>query len=189
MWRNKAIFEDDFHRPTNPTFTILKMVEDTDNYTNHPLNLRKCDTIFVGWTRPGEGWIKLNCDGSYKDTLGLAGCGGLLRNSDGRWLKGYCRKIGTCDALTAEMWGMFLGMQLAWRQGFHHLQVESDSKTLVDMIKGNVKINGKAPTLVCRIQELLNLNWQVQFNQARIHHGAMGSTDPTCLHLLIVFLT
>jgi len=46
------------------------------------------------------------------------------------------------------MWGMFLGMQLAWRQGFHHLQVESDSKTLVDMIKGNVKINGKAPTLV-----------------------------------------
>ncbi|XP_013443867.2 SKP1-like protein 21 [Medicago truncatula] len=64
---------------------------------------------------------------SYKDTLGRAGCGDLLRNSDGRWLKGYYRKIGTCDALTSKMWGMFLGMQLAWRQGFHRLQVESDS--------------------------------------------------------------
>jgi len=96
--------------------------------------------------------------------LGIAGCGGLLRNPGGRWLKGYCRIIGTCDALTAEMWGMFLAMELAWRRGFHHLQVESDLKTLVDMIKGNVKINGRAPTLVCRNQELLELKWQVQFN-------------------------
>ncbi|GAU42748.1 hypothetical protein TSUD_77850 [Trifolium subterraneum] len=93
-----------------------------------------------------------------------SGCGGLFRNSDGRWIKGYARKIGTCDALSAEMWGMYLGMQLAWRQGFHLLQVESDSKTLVDMITGKVKINGNPPTLVVRIQELLKLNWQVFFN-------------------------
>ncbi|MCI72558.1 RNA-directed DNA polymerase (Reverse transcriptase), partial [Trifolium medium] len=35
----------------------------------------------------------------------LAGCGGLFRNSDGRWIKGYSRKIGTCGAFSAEMWG------------------------------------------------------------------------------------
>jgi len=34
-------------------------------------------------------------------------------------------------------------MQLAWRQGFHNLQLESGSKTLVDMITRKVKINGK----------------------------------------------
>ncbi|KAK2446639.1 SKP1 protein [Trifolium repens] len=56
-------------------------------------------------------------------------------------------------------------MQLAWRQGFHHLQVESDSKSLVDMITGKVKFNGNPPTLVRRIGELIKLNyWQVQFN-------------------------
>jgi ribonuclease HI len=64
---------------------------------------------------------------------GLAGCGGLLRNSDGRWLKGYSHKIGTCDALCAEMWGMYLGMQLARRHNFHYLQVKIDSKPLIDM--------------------------------------------------------
>ncbi|CAJ2648154.1 unnamed protein product [Trifolium pratense] len=164
MWRNKTIFEEDFQRPTNTTYTILKMAEDIDNYTHHPLNSRQCDTIFIGWKKPQEGWVKLNCDGAYKDSLGLAGCGGLFRNSDGRWLKGYSHKIGTCDALCAEMWGMYLGMQLAWRHNFHHLQVESDSKSLIDMITGKVKINGSPPTLIRRIQKLLKLNWQVHFN-------------------------
>jgi ribonuclease HI len=60
------------------------------------------------------------------------------------------------------MWGMYLDMQFAWRQGFHHLQVKSDSKNLIDKTTGNVRINGKSPMLVCRIQDLLELNWQVQ---------------------------
>jgi hypothetical protein len=43
--------------------------------------------------------------------------------------------------------------------------MENDSKTLVDMITGKVKINGNPHTLVCRIQELLKLNWQVLSNR------------------------
>ncbi|CAJ2647032.1 unnamed protein product [Trifolium pratense] len=163
-WRNKTIFEDDFQYPTNPTYIILKMVDEIDNCNHNPMNLYHGNTIFIGWKKPQEGWVKLNCDRAYKDSLELAGCGGLLRDSDGRWLTGYSRKIGTCDALGAEMWGMYLGMQIAWRQGFNNLQVESDSKMLVDMITGKARINGKPPTLVRRIQELLKLNWQVQIN-------------------------
>jgi hypothetical protein len=125
MWRNKTIFEKDIQHPTNATYTILKMAKDIGNYTHHPLNPCQCDTIFIGWKRPQEGWVKLNCDVSYKDSLGHAGCGGLLQNSDDSWLKGYSHKIETYDALCAEIWGMYLGMQLAWRYTFHHLQVES----------------------------------------------------------------
>jgi hypothetical protein len=95
-WRNKTIFEDDFQRPNDPTYVIIKMFEDIDKCIHHPLNIRHYDTIFIGWKRPREGWIKLNCDGAYKDSLGLAGCGGLFRDSDGRWIKGYSRKLGTC---------------------------------------------------------------------------------------------
>jgi len=134
------------------------MAKDIDNCNQHPTNLRHGDTIFIGWKRPQEGYVKLNCDGAYKDTLSIAGCGGLLRNSDGRWLQGYSRKIGACDALSAEMWGMYFGMKLAWRQGFQHLKVESDSIMLVDMIMGTVKFKGRPLTLVHRIQELLKLN-------------------------------
>ncbi|PNX54660.1 hypothetical protein L195_g048281, partial [Trifolium pratense] len=28
----------------------------------------------------------------------------FFRDSYGRWIKGYTKKIGTCDALHAEMW-------------------------------------------------------------------------------------
>ncbi|KAK2400076.1 TMV resistance protein N [Trifolium repens] len=150
MWRNKTIFEDDFQRSNDQIFKILKTDEDIEKYTQHP--------DFIGRKSPREGWIKLNCDGAYKDSLGLAGCGSLFWNSEGRWIKEYTRKIGTCDALSVEMWGMYLRMQLAWRYAFHQLHVESDSKTLVDMITENVKINGNPPTLVRHIQELLKLN-------------------------------
>jgi len=86
------------------------------------------NTIFVGWKRLQEDWIKLNCDGEYKDSFDLVGCDGLFRNSDGGWIKGYSQKVGTCDALCVEIWRMYLKMQPAWRQGLHNLQVESDSK-------------------------------------------------------------
>ncbi|PNX63194.1 hypothetical protein L195_g061506 [Trifolium pratense] len=56
------------------------MVEDIDNCNHHPMNISHGNTIFIGWKKPQEGW-----------------------------LTGYSRKIGNCDALSAEMWGGALG--------------------------------------------------------------------------------
>jgi hypothetical protein len=102
---------------------------------------RQNDTIYIGWKQPQDGWFKLICDGAHKSSLNLSGCGGLLRNSYGICVSSFARKIGSCDALHAEMWGMYIGMDLARRQGITHLQVESDSKVLVDMVTGNCKVD------------------------------------------------
>ncbi|KAK2418936.1 TMV resistance protein N [Trifolium repens] len=67
--------------------------------------------------------------------------GGLLRNNYDICVSSFARKIGSCDALHAEMWGMYIEMDLARRQGITHLQVESDSKVLVDMVTGNCKVD------------------------------------------------
>jgi len=64
----------------------------------------------------------------------LAGCGGLLRDFDGRWIKGYTKKIGLCDTFYAELWGMYMSLDIVWRENVTHLIVESDAKILVDMI-------------------------------------------------------
>ncbi|CAJ2649539.1 unnamed protein product [Trifolium pratense] len=61
------------------------------------------------------------------------------------------------------MWGMYTGMEMARRQGYTHLIVESDSKLLIDMVTGRCKLNGKTPILVNRIQDLSNLQWHVMF--------------------------
>ncbi|CAJ2630361.1 unnamed protein product [Trifolium pratense] len=164
-WRNKAIFEEDFQRPNDPSQVILRMTKDIEQYERTLMTGIRIqrETIYIGWKNPHGDWIKLNCDGAYKDSMNNAGCGGLFRDSDGRWLKGYTQRIGDCDALHAEMWGMYTGMEMARRQGYTHLVVESDSKLLIDMVTGRCKLNGKAPILVNRIQDLSNLQWHVMF--------------------------
>jgi hypothetical protein len=94
------------------------MAKDIDKCEHYNLTTgqRQMDTIFVGWKYPQEGWIKLNFDGAHKKSVDLTGCGGLLRDSDGRWIQGYTQKIGTCDAFHAEMWGMYERMKLARRR-------------------------------------------------------------------------
>jgi hypothetical protein len=71
------------------------------------------DTIFIGWKWPQDGWVKLNCDCAHKSLINLSGCGGLLRDSNGICLISYARKIRACDAFHAEMWVMYVGLELA----------------------------------------------------------------------------
>jgi len=116
------------------------------------------NTIYIGWKRPQEGWIKLNSDGACRDLGHIFGCGGIFRDTDGQWIKSYTKKIGACDALHAEMWGLYLGIEMAWREHFDHLIVESDSKILIDMIFDKFKFNGNIPILVHRIRKLLRMD-------------------------------
>jgi hypothetical protein len=75
-----------------------------------------------------------------------------------------CSKIGTCDALHAEMRGMYEGLKIARSLGFSHLIVKSDSKLLVDMITNNCKIKEATLVLLRRNRDLNNLLWHVQIN-------------------------
>jgi len=166
MWRNKSIFEEEFHCPFNPIDVILKMATEIDNCKQRQISgwAQHTNTIFIGWKTPQEGWVKLNYDGAHKSAVCLSGCGGLLRDSNGNCLNSYARKIGSCDAIHAEMWGMYIGMDMARRQGITHLQVESDSKILVDMVTEKCNINENVPTLIQRILDLKVMSWQVQIN-------------------------
>ena len=120
------------------------------------------ETMYIGWMQPLIGWVKLNCDSAWKGSGTLAGCEGLLRDPDGRWIKGYFMKIGMCDVFHAKMWGMCLGLDIPWRENTIHLIVESDSKILVDMITENCNFSGMTPTMVRHIRHLLSLSWTVK---------------------------
>jgi hypothetical protein len=162
-WRNKTIFEDNFQRPANPTRVIQAFSSTIEDCTNNLLQApRHTETIFVGWKHPQEGWVKLNCDGACKENVNRAGCGGLLRDTNGKWLKEFVRKIGVCNALHAEMCGLYLGLELVWRDGVSHLCVEGDSKLLIDLVTNNCKTNGTTPSLMRRIRNLLDCSWHVE---------------------------
>ena len=52
-----------------------------------------------------EGYTKhfLNSDGSSQSSSGLAGGGGLIRKSDGEWVKEYARSMGSTSSTMAEL--------------------------------------------------------------------------------------
>ncbi|MCI03243.1 ribonuclease H protein [Trifolium medium] len=158
MWRNKAIFEDDFQRPSNPILAIQNFSGEIKIANSHMLhhNANPKETIYINWKKP-DGWIKLNSDGACRGGGDTSGCGGLFHNSDERWIKGYIKKIKACDALHAEMWGMYIDLDLECKEHICHLIVESDSKILIDMIMDN-KFNGTLPTLVWRVRNMLALD-------------------------------
>ena len=57
----------------------------------------------VTWTKPIVGWCKLNTDGSINSASGIAGYGGLIRDSNGQWVAGFAKKIAANSSLAVEL--------------------------------------------------------------------------------------
>ena len=119
------------------------------------------DETFVPWTAPDNGWKKFNlkvCK-SIDGGLTYAACGGVFRDSEGRWLLGY---IGPSHIELADLWILLMGLQLAWERGVTHLHVESDSVALMEPIKNPA--NHHRPILVDSVVKLMaRQEWQVKF--------------------------
>ena len=67
-------------------------------------------TKSIKWEKPRAGWLTLNTDGSAGSNSGPAGGGGLLRDENGNWVKGFARKIGNTSSYLAELWALQDGL-------------------------------------------------------------------------------
>lgn len=118
QWYNKSIFEEGFRRPHNYVETITNYVADITNTSLLHHHNYRIDTALVRWNCPANGWFMLNIDGASKGDATDAGCGGLLRDATGRWIKGFARRIETCTTLLADMWRMWIGVEMAYQSGY-----------------------------------------------------------------------
>ncbi|PNX61102.1 ribonuclease H, partial [Trifolium pratense] len=91
---------------------------------------RQKEVSWIGWKVPEEGWVKVNIDGASKGER-LAGCGGLIRDHQGRWCGGFAKFVGAGSAFVAELWGVLEGLKLARRKGFRKVEVNIDSSSVV----------------------------------------------------------
>lgn len=57
--------------------------------------------IHVKWTKPAEGWHKLNTDGASLGNPGKAGGEGIIRDSHGHWIKGFSGSISFTTSIIA----------------------------------------------------------------------------------------
>jgi len=91
----------------------------------------------IAWQPPLPKSVKLNTDGAARGNPGLAGAGGVIRNSAGQWLVGFAAHLGVCSNVAAELHALRLGLLLAWQEGYRALICEVDAKVILDLLKSN----------------------------------------------------
>lgn len=95
IWKswNNVVFKG---RSQNPALAIeiKKQAVEFCHYASSPKSVNRLILRKVRWENPQVGWIKMNIDGSAIENLGIASCGGILRDEHGHWIKGFTKKIG-----------------------------------------------------------------------------------------------
>ncbi|GAU32945.1 hypothetical protein TSUD_153620 [Trifolium subterraneum] len=115
----------------------------------------------VRWSRPADGFVCLNVDGSLLGSNNTAGYGGLLRNRDGEFIWGFYGAAAIQNILYAEIMAIWYGLKLCWERGFRKVLCCSDSLLSVNVIKEGVTTHhGFANEILC-IRKLLSNDWEV----------------------------
>ncbi|KAH7842706.1 hypothetical protein Vadar_008282 [Vaccinium darrowii] len=92
----------------------------------------------VSWTKPKPkpGCFKLNTDGASKGNPEASSCGGIIRDSEGKWIYGFHRDMGFASSLKAELWALRDGLVIATHVGFleNKLEAEVDATAVLKLI-------------------------------------------------------
>ena len=110
-----------------------------------------------GWTRPRDGYVKLNVDAGFNYDTGTGGTGAVLRNDRGFFLAASNYGIAfVSDPATAEAQTLRDGLLLTGQVGCKRIEVNSDCAEVIDMMKEGGNSLGPAAaiyeecTLLCR---------------------------------------
>ncbi|OMO53937.1 reverse transcriptase [Corchorus capsularis] len=113
----------------------------------------------VKWKPHIPGILILNMDGSRRAHDGQASAGGLIRDSNGGWVKGFMLNIGTTDSLSAELWGIRQGLLMAKSMNIASLVIEMDAAVVVQFLKDQLDSSHPCYTLVRDCYEIIQGGW------------------------------
>ena len=110
-------------------------------YIGPPRPLRNQSQSSEHWSPPPQRIFKLNFDGVAKGNSGLAGIGGVIRNSEGSILGVFWGAIGETTNNMAEIKVLMIGPDMVRTNGWQPTIVEGDSLIIIQM--ANKILNGK----------------------------------------------
>ena len=112
------------------------------------------------WKPPEEGWLKVNIDGSFNNGVGASG--GLIRDVNGVFKVGFLFKGIFTTSLRAELWGVMLGLRLAWENNISHLVLETDATEVTRLIGLANFEEHNDKDVIMEIQNMLARDWDVR---------------------------
>ena len=166
LWiqRNQKAFKA---KPCDPNLLRLVEMQVREFIYCVANSLEKNDMVSkeVKWAKPAIGWHKLNTGGSFNGASGLAGCGELIRDSNGQWVKGFAKRIVAESSLAAELWGLREGLVLCLEIQTLAIEVELDATAAISLVSCNSRTNGPLSGLADDCRELL-----LQMPQVKVSH-------------------
>ncbi|GAU34270.1 hypothetical protein TSUD_321160 [Trifolium subterraneum] len=161
-WRNKEMYEVNFSRPSRPPQHVLKLAEEYfDAVSNNAIvTVSNTSVSEIGWIPPRDLFVRLNTDGAYKEHV-VAGCGGLIRGSQGEWLGGFAKCVGLCSAFVAELWGVLERLRFVYRLGFRRVELHTDFVAVAQVLQKGSSLSTNGGALLKQIWQLLELDWVV----------------------------
>ena len=113
-WRNKMIHDNNFVVPFKPWMEISNRVHNyvAEFHKQQVMVNRELVTENIRWKTPEIEWVRLNTDEASRRN-NVAGCGGVLRDDNGKWICGFSKWLGVCSAYVAELWGVMEGLKMA----------------------------------------------------------------------------
>ncbi|KAG8480635.1 hypothetical protein CXB51_025245 [Gossypium anomalum] len=74
-------------------------------------------------------WESLISDGLVGLGDDFAAAGGFVCDHNGGWIIGFCRYLGNCTVVEAELWGILDGLNLLLDRSFEKVLIQTDSVT------------------------------------------------------------
>ncbi|KAL0345186.1 UNVERIFIED_CONTAM: hypothetical protein Sradi_4349900 [Sesamum radiatum] len=92
-------------------------------------------SILCNWQPPPTEWFKLNIDGSSLGNPGKSGYGGIIRDEAGNIIVAFSGYIGNATNNVAECWALRNGLDVARKYNCRNIIIETDSKTLLHLLR------------------------------------------------------
>lgn len=97
----------------------------------------------IKWVFPILGMVKLNVNSACIKGV-VAGYGGIVRDDNGCWMRGFSMNVGICSNYMPELRGLLEGLMLVLDLRFRRVKVNADSSEIImDVTQGRSrKIEG-----------------------------------------------
>lgn len=90
----------------------------------------------TGWLKPDVGWVKVNLDGAVSSSL-ASGCGGVICNAGGNWVKGFSRNLGTMattNTFLTKLLAVLTALEVMMSLDIPQAIVETDSMEVLESL-------------------------------------------------------
>ncbi|GAU29262.1 hypothetical protein TSUD_392120 [Trifolium subterraneum] len=120
----------------------------------------------VRWEKPALDWVKCNVDVAFVSGSGRTSMGLCFRDNNGHFMASMTQWQQTViSSVEGEAWALLLAMEEARYRGLDRVQLESDSKVLIEAIHMKRRGNSEFLSIVHDILSLMSsfINFEVKF--------------------------